>query len=479
MPSAPRQAQQRTLGRGTQEEGRTRMVGGMGMRFFKKQFRGLNAIEKIALVLSSFYGVGIVSLIQYNAYYTGGESLDFLRIKPILVGLQYFIYLGLPAILFAVPLLSYKCWKRIHWSFRMVMSIILCLVLMLTMSTMLHYFVPFIIHGASLSAENYYWVVAWQFWSMYFYWDFFHVVGICLVLYFAWVFVFKNHSLGWRCNSVMFVLCVAMNLFYFNKDMYVNIVQSAGGGAPRAGIITISNPPESMKKQNENYYVGEHEIIKPCFILEENNDHYIIAEMFDNYIDRHLMSEADMRASATWIARDHVRQFQALNYYLGFKNADSIKFQKYIDWDTIHHLDVVLNLRFAPLSVLGGEDWNIPSYGNVTNDIVFSWWDKDGAVVSAKVRRVNVGVSEATNLVQQIKFSGVRFPCGIYVHTLQNSLTHSKNCIRIDNLPATPNGYKFWDAQLIFVCNFVYDISFPGDGDIVEGNSLLVKTKGK
>jgi hypothetical protein len=300
-----------------------------------------------------------------------------------------------------------------------------------------------------------------------------------LALYLTVMVVFDLRSFGRRYNSAVVALCVAMNLFYFNKDLYVNIVQSAGGGAPRAGIITISNPTESMKKQNENFFVDDNEIVKPCFILEENTDHYIIAEMFNNYPERHYLSEADMRASATRISRESVSQFSAINYFLGFKDTDAIKFQKSLDADTIHHLDVVLNLKFAPLVATQKEDWGIPYYGNVTNDITFFWWEDNEGVLSATTRKVNVGLKDGTNLIQQIKFSGVKFPCGIYVFSLQNSLSQSKTRIRIDNLPDIPNGYKFLDAQLFFVCNFVYDISFQGDGAIIERNSLLVKAKEK
>lgn len=447
------------------------------MNFFKKMLTGMNAIEKMALALSFFYGLGIVSLIQYNAFYTGGECLDFLRIKPILVGLQYTIYLALPAIVLGVPLSFYNRCKRIHWGPRILMAIVLGLFLMLATGVMLHYFVPFTHNVASLNSVNYYLVVAWQFWCMYFYWDFFHVIGIGLVLCLVWIFVFKCQLFGWRCKTCMLVLSIVMNFYYFNKDMYVNIVQSAGGGAPRAGIITISNPSEIMKKQNENYFVGENEILKPCFILEENNDHFIIAEMFNNYPNRHLMSESDMRASATRINRDSVKQFSAINYFLGFKDADSIKFQKNLNLDTIHHLEVVLNLRFAPLSASRSDAWNIPSYGNVTNEIVFSWWHADGGVLSAKARRINVGLKDGTNLVQQIKFSGVEFPGGIYVWSLQDMLKKSNNRIRIDHLPTVPNGYRLLEVQLIFVCNFIYDILPPWKRFLIEGDALLIGTR--
>ena len=449
------------------------------MGFLGKQFGGLNAIEKIAIVLSSFYGLGIVSLIQYNAYYTGGESLDFLRIKPIIVGLQYFIYLVLPTMVFGVPMLFFNRTKRMHWVFRMLVSIVLCLVLMLGSSIMLHYFVPFTANGARLNEVVYYLWVAVQFWSMYFYWDFFHVIGIGLILYLTWVTIFHRHSLGRRCNIVIFALCIVMNLFYFNKDVYVNIVQSAGGGAPRAGIITICNPSECMKLQNGNYFVGENEITKPCFILEENSDHFIIAEMFRNYANRHFLSEIDMRASATRIQRDSVKQFSAINYFLGFRNRDSSTSQGLLDWDVVHHLDIVLNLRLAPIAYSGLRDWNVHSYGTVTNDIVLSWWDENNGVLSAQTKLVNVMLKDGTNIVQQIKFSGVEFPCGIYVWSLRDRLSTYKNCVRIDQLPAIPNGYKPVEMELIFVCNFVYDILLPWEGQLVKGGSLQIETSEK
>ena len=445
------------------------------MGFLGKQFRGLNAIEKIAIVLSFFYGLGIVSLIQYNAFYTGGECLDFLRIKPILVGLQYFIYRSLPAFVLYVPMYVANRIKSIHLLLRIVVAFVFCLFLLMATSVMLHYFIPFLNIDAPSDEGSFWWRTTLRFWSMYFYWDFYHAIGMGLVFYISWMIVFRRHLFRRKYNVGLLVLCGIMNLFYFNKDMYVNIVQSAGGGAPRAGIITISNPPEIMKRQNQNYGVYNEEITKPCFILEENNDYFIIAEMFNNYPNRHFVSEADIRASATRIERNSVKRFCAINYALGFRNADSIKYQKNLVWDTIHHLDIILNLRFTPNKGSALTDWNIPFYGNVTNDITLSWWDADNGVMSCRTRCVNVGLSKVTNLLQQIKFSGARIPRGIHVQALQDTLKKNGNRLRIDHMPETPHGYRYMDAQLIFVCNFLYDIYLPWKGTLTDGRSLLLE----
>ena len=312
---------------------------------------------------------------------------------------------------------------------------------------------------------------------MYFYWDFFHVVGVGLTFYISWVVAYRKSALYNKYNIGVLVLIVVMNLHYFNKDFYINIVQSAGGGAPRAGIITIANPTENMKTLGREYFITKDEITKPCFILEENNDHFIIAEMFNNYPDRSFISNIDMRASATRVDRNLVKQFTPINYFLGFKNAKSEKLKECLDSDVVHHLDIVFNIFYTPISSPVLEDWEIPSYGNITNDIKFFWWNENDIALSSKTSKVNVGLQGGTNLFQHIVFSGVEFLSGVYVRSLQEKLDKVKNRIRIDDLPLPPQGYQFSNAQLIFVCNFIYHIPVTWKGHFEKGNSLLIGNK--
>lgn len=450
------------------------------MKSLKKILGGLNAIEKIALVLSFFYGVGVISLIQFNAYYTGGEYLDFLRIKPILVGIQYSVYLLLPALIFGVAISIFKNNNQVKLWLRLIYSVACFLFLMMASSVALHYFVPFTYSNAETFNEIYfYWWVTLQFWSMYFYWDFFHIIGMLSLLYLSWRIVFRRNLFGNKLDIMVAIFCVVVNLHYFNRDVYINIVQSAGGGAPHAGIITIVNPTESMKRNNKDYHVEDNEIVKPCFVLEENSDHLIIAEMFDNYSNRKTLSEVDMRASATRIDRSSVKQFSRINYMLGFKNREAAKNSGNLGWDVIHHLDVVLNISFTPESDTGRIDWNVPSYGgNVTNDMLLSWWDGDNGILSCRSRIVHSGLADGSNVVQQIKFSGVEFPRGVYAWSLKDMVRKPGTRMRIDYLPAIPKGYRFSKAQLFFVCNFIYEVTAPWDGQMLDENTLVVETKG-
>ena len=446
------------------------------MSCVKRIIKGLNAIEKIALLLSLFYGVGIVSLIQFNSFFTGGECLDFLRIKPILVGFQYFMYLALPFVVLCIPMKFFLSFGKINCVLRIFLAIFASVLLMVVLSVCLHYFFPYLSSTVSMNEAVYYLWITWQFWSMYFYWDFFHFVGIGLIFYISWVVVYRKCILCHKYNIIVLVLIFVINLHYFNKDFYVNIVQSAGGGVPRAGIITITNPTENMKRLSRNYFVKKDEITKPCFILEENNDHFIIADMFNNYPSRSFVSDIDMRASATRVDRNSVKQFSPINYFLGFKNGTSEKLTKCLDSDIVHHLDVVLNVSYAPGLSPAFEDWEMPSYGNITNDVKFFWWNENDIVFSSKMSRVNIGLQGGTNLFHHIVFSGVEFLSGVYVCSLQESLNKIKNRIRIDDLPPPPQGYKVSKVELIFVCNFVYHIPITWKGRFEKGNSLFIES---
>lgn len=443
----------------------------------KKLMKDLNVIEKIALMLSILYGLGVASLLQFNALFIGGECLDFLRIKPILVGIQYVIYLLLPAIVACVPVYYLKHSKRRSWWLKGLVALFFVALALLIPSIMFHYFIPFTYDDTAGDELCFYWKVPLQFWSMFFYWDPFHVMGMLLTASFFLMLVCKRKGVPQKLLIGWLLLAMVWNLFFFNRDMYVNIVQSAGGGAPRAGIITIANPTEMMKRANINYMTEGDEITKPCFVLEEGGDYFIIAEMFGNYPNRSILAEADIRASATRINRDSVKQFSPINFHLGFKERNSRKYCKNLEWDIVHQLDVVLNLYYTPTSTNVKDIWNMPEIGMQTNNVMLSWWTDHSGVVSAQSHSIEVCPVDATNLLQQVKFSGAKFPRGIYVWTLEDQLKDANIHIRVPNLPQSPKGFKYHHAQLIFTCNFVYDIQHAWEGTFTRDGSLLIKSK--
>lgn len=229
-----------------------------------------------------------------------------------------------------------------------------------------------------------------------------------------------------------------------------------------------------MKRANMNYMTDENEIGKPCFILEEGDDYFIIAEMFGNYPNRRILSETDMRASATRVLRDSVKQFSPINFHLGFTDWDSVKYCKNLKWDIVHQLDVILNLIYTPTSSDVKDIWDVPEVGARTNDVVLSWWTDHGGVVSALSHEIEVGPVGTTNLLLQVKFSGVKYPRGIYIWSLENQLKEANTHVRISNLPPSPMGFKYHHAQLIFTCNFVYDIQHAWEGEFTRHGALLI-----
>jgi len=438
----------------------------------KKLMNGLNVIEKIALVLSLFYGLGMCALIQYNAYFIGGECLDFLRIKPILVGVQYVVYLILPALVFCTPVYYWKyCALHVRW-LKIVLLPIVAVAVLVVPSIMFHYFFPYA-NDVANGNISFYWNMPIEFWSMFFYWDFFHVLGMLLAVSLFFVLTCLKKVIPSKVLAVWFLAVLVLNLFYFNHDVYVNVVQSAGGGAPRAGIITIANPSEMMKRANVEYMTLGGEISKPCFILEENSDHYIIGEMFQNYHDKNNFSEVDMRASVARIGRDTVKQFSPINLSLFFKNHTSLRYDKYLTSDIIHQLDVVLNLGYSVKPSTLFNEWQTPDFVSTTNDVVLSWWTENEGVRSVKSSRIKIGLMGHTNLVCQIKFSGVEYPRGIYVGSLERKLKECNAHVQISGLPPMPTGFLLQRAQMAFVCNFVYAIQCDWWACFKDGLLLL------
>ena len=68
-----------------------------------KKLLKLSLLELVSMIAMLLYGIGVVVLMQYNSLYLGFEEFDFLRLKPILVGLQFVIYMALPYVVFFLP----------------------------------------------------------------------------------------------------------------------------------------------------------------------------------------------------------------------------------------------------------------------------------------------------------------------------------------------------------------------------------------
>ena len=98
-------------------------------------------------------------------------------------------------------------------------------------------------------------------------------------------------------------------------------------------------------------------------------------------------------------------------------------------------------------------------------------------MVSARGHEIEVGPVGTTNLLMQVKFSGVKCPRGIYIWSLEDQLKEANTHVRISNLPPSPMGFKYHHAQLIFTCNFVYDIQHAWEGVFTRNGSLLIKSR--
>lgn len=59
---------------------------------------------------------------------------------------------------------------------------------------------------------------------------------------------------------------------------------------------------------------------------------------------------------------------------------------------------------------------------------------------------------------------------------LEDQLKEANTHVRISNLPPSPMGFKYHHAQLIFTCNFVYDIQHAWEGVFTRNGSLLIKS---
>ena len=64
--------------------------------------------EMFLLGLSVLYGLGLLVLVQHHSLLIGYEDFNIVRVKPIIVGIEYLFYLAIPIAVGALPVIWYE-----------------------------------------------------------------------------------------------------------------------------------------------------------------------------------------------------------------------------------------------------------------------------------------------------------------------------------------------------------------------------------
>ncbi len=359
------------------------------------------SLERITIAISVCYMVGVALLLQYNSIYVGDGDFDFVRIKPIIVGIEYLLYLSLPLLVVCIPIIitskkhlgwfwiwicsrkSIVSHRWVCWVARGLLCGLLMTILLFVFGVMFHYFLPYTEYmlpsamrkGISLSSLA---MISVYFWEVYMCWD------ICLLAFVALLIV----SLAWtfrHCGyisirtaiskriyyaliMILLPLGFIINMFYFLRDVYPNISQAVAGGAPVSGIITIEAPGEQFCCGSYGNLISNGEITKFCSVLSRDESFW--------FIDEQMMSDANLgieypsfqiRPKTTRIRSCDVKQFTPLRIPMFIREGRRTLFLQDMLNEYVHEIDMFLELRFTTLTP--NETVKTVGAFNTTNDI--------------------------------------------------------------------------------------------------------------
>lgn len=317
----------------------------------------LSPLERLAIVMSTLYSLGMTVLVQYNSEMLGTTLVDYLRLKPILVGISYVVYLLIPAALIVVPPFLMTRKKNLRLGGKIGFLFFYVSIVALGVPMMMSYFFPFMRYAYLGTCAWRYWFSCFAaFWPMYWSADAMYFIGMgCWLL--ASLLIAEQVAernllpwLPWRNSrtapSLLLVLGMGILIFYFNHNVYRNLSQSIGGGAPIAGIMTLKKhvPPPSGASVSTAVSQASVEKTFPCWLFSTDGGRYsycaMRSEVFPYTVD------PDVSLDGSSVSSDMVVEFVSLPYclrhdYDGFRTICGN-----FCLESVHRLDVFVKLVF-------------------------------------------------------------------------------------------------------------------------------------
>ena len=456
------------------------------IKTFLKRF----SLERIAAVLSICYVVGVVLLLQYNSIYFGNIDFDFIRIKPIIVGIEYFIYLGLPLVVVCVPMILTS--KRVFgwfwiWFYRgkgkgnvplwyrvcgiLVHSVLYLLevaILIFISGLMFHYFFPYTEYflpngdrfpsGDILASI----MISCSFWRIYYCWDISLIGFFCLFVgailstcKFCKYIMFRSAAARrFYCIFVLIFIPIAFltNMFYFLRDVYPNISQAAGGGAPVSGIITLDSPGEQLRHDPDGKVRECGEITKFCSVMQTTADFWFIDEQLID--DQAMMRGNNLRAKPTRVRVADIKQFTPLQIPTFYHNGIRHAFHQYTWLDFVHNIDSFVEFTFAAKDVLYATRGTYCF--NTTNEVEILLFANKFPFIRMKTDRQRIMRTSVTNLCYKIEFRHLPIPPKTVVPEFMNAFTNKTagfECV-FRNLPTLPTNVVPVGVSFGFIINY-------------------------
>lgn len=444
--------------------------------------------EHIAIVLSLLYVIGVVLLLLYNSIVFGDIDFDFIRVKPIVVGCEYILYLALPVLVVFLPVIwasrrsiggfwiwyysgnrtnkVSRCRKLCGVCLQGAICLLGIALLAFIVGLMFHYFFPYVEfmlpeqyrlpNGVSLPAA---FMISLAFWQVYCCLDVSLIGFACLFIAASlWTLKYCGHLS--MSNRRHYIICFGLlsfafftNMFYFIRDVYPNISQAAGGGAPVHGIITIDSAGEEFRRCADGS-LEDGDVTKLCCVVQTSADFWYIDEQ--QVFDRGATggSLAALRGKPTRIRKTDIKQFTPLIVPMFYQYGSRTVFVQDLLYDYIHNLDMFIEIEFvAPTHKQAIKDlWLF----NTTNSISAMGSLENFPTFRAHATSQRIIKDGPNSLNYNIAFQHLPIPTMSRVPELFMAITNQAESLVLEvrNLPSIPNDLVAKEVSLGFVINY-------------------------
>lgn len=445
----------------------------------RKFFGRLSPLERVAIVMSGLYSLGMAILIQYNSQSLGLALVDYLRLKPILVGISYMIYLAIPAALFIGPLFLMSWKKGLGTAGKIVFFLFYTVIMAWALPTTMCYFFPFM-HVGRFYPQSLWgiWAINFSdFWFLYWTADVAYWIGMSCCLLASALLVERLAGrellpwLPWRnSRSAMPILLVVggtILIYYFNHNVYRNLSQSIGGGAPIAGIMTYrKSVPDTA--EGDGSAANAPRIVEetiPCWLLSTEGGRHVFYEIRSEIYPYDV--NPGKTSMAVSIPSDTVTRFVNLPHSWMYKVNEAPVFYGEGIMGRVHRLDAIVRLLYRKTESEKGSDKaaeHSTALGRSENSIEWVMKLGDWPLMNARMSFIDLRDNEDGMADVFLGFTGIQIPAGMEVndlcHYMQEPLYYKGSelgyyplCMQLSNVPKL-KGYELISSKPMIRANY-------------------------
>lgn len=439
----------------------------------------LNVLERISLFATITYCLGIAVLMQFGAVNFRSDVSDWPRLKPMMVGIIYLIYLAIPMVVVFVPFVIARLSSRRY--FRPFLFLIALILVVQSLALACHYFLPFTYYDltSDMGVLKRMWIILGRFWRMYlddgcqfavFSLMAFSLAGILIRMYGKLRIV---RSLPVSLFAVVFMVCVVMNIYAFNLNVYCNVSQGVFGGAPRAGILTVANPTEELKREYCDMPSVGNELSFPCLLLDSTPEYLTVCKLKRMHYDFGGFTTKGMPVVAVTVRRGDVVQFVPLSLCPMVRDGKYYLIDN-MEKDPVFRMDFKLGIRLVSTN-------GVYQCFSV-DDVLTEWnnaslrWNVDGRFsVEAREPTVDMCQDDGTNVFLSLQFPALKILGALWIpqvkDILANEITHVEFCVA--GCPTIKPPYKVEQVAAAVYCNYFQEIDLPYKVTKQNGQGLV------